>query len=211
MSLLTEKPRATVLDLTRRMDAGLTIYADEGYSDPPFESADWCTVASHGFRVSALKLGTQTGTHIDAPAHFDAAGATLDALPVDRLLGRYFLVELGARSDARSIIDACRAFADEAILFVRTPRDPARLDRPGLDRLLALPPRVWVVDGAIEIAGPPLEFHRLIAAAGIYLVEDLDRDAARAVRAGGEIVALPLALVGTSGAPCRVIVRQTDE
>jgi arylformamidase len=199
-----------VVDLTRLMDAGLAIYTEDGYSDPPFECAEWCSVASRGFRVSALRLGTQTGTHIDAPAHFDAGGATLDSLPVDRLIGRYFLVDLPEAAGAQAVAALCRSFTDERILFVRTPdAPPARLDAAGLDVLLGLPPRVWVVDGGIEIDGrPALEFHRLIAAAGVYLVEDLDRAAARTVRPDGEIAALPLALVGTSGAPCRVVVRQ---
>ena len=202
----------TVLDLTRRLEAGMAIYSDDGYSDPPFERREWCTVASRGFQVSEVRLGTQTGTHIDAPAHFVAGGATLDELPVDRLVGRYFLVDLPARA-SDSIVRLCGGFAGEPILFLRGPGDgAARMSMAGLERLLALPPRVWVLDGAVDVEGrPPLEFHRVIAGAGIYLVEDLERDAARAVRSGGEVLALPLALMGTSGSPCRVVVRQRTE
>jgi kynurenine formamidase len=192
------------------MDASLPIYGEEGYSDPAFECVEWCTVASRGFRVSAVRLGTQTGTHVDAPAHFDAAGATLDALPIDRLVGRYLLIDLPARSSAESIAEVCGGFADQEILFIRTPGSAARLAPAGLESLLGLSPRVWVIAGAIEIEGrPALELHRLLAAAGVYLVEDLDREAARLVQPGGEIAALPLALVGTSGAPCRVVVWQS--
>jgi kynurenine formamidase len=202
----------TVLDLTRRLEAGMAIYSDDGYSDPPFERREWCTVATRGFQVSELRLGTQTGTHVDAPAHFVASGATLDQLPVDRLLGRYFLADLPARA-SDSIARLCEGFAGEPILFLRCPEDSAaRMSPDRLERLLALPPRVWVLDGAVDIEGrPPLEFHRLIAAAGVYLVEDLEREAARAVQPGGEVLALPLALMSTSGSPCRVVVRQRSE
>lgn len=196
-----------ILDLTHPMDDGLPIYAEEGYSDPPFERAAWCSIESRGFQVSSVRMGTQTGTHIDAPAHFVAGGATLDALPVDRLMGGYALIDLPG---AGAVPDALRSGAEGAsILFLRAPAaESARLSPAGLDALLRAPAGVWVVDGSIEVEGrPALEFHRRLAAAGIYLIEDLRREAARAVQPGGELIALPLALVGTSGAPCRVVVR----
>ena len=198
-----------VLDLTKPIGPELAIYSTGEYSDPPLELRDWCTVASQGYRVSAVSLGTQTGTHIDAPAHFDAGGATLDRLSVDRLIGRYFLVDLPARADAAAAVERCRTFSTETILFIRAPEDESvRMTAAALDALLDLPPRVWVADGAFEVEGAEeLAFHRRLATTGVYLVEDLAREAARAVRPGGEVFALPLALVGTSGAPCRVVVR----
>jgi arylformamidase len=198
-----------VIDLTRPMNRGLAIYAEEGYSDPPFECEEWCSVASRGFRVSALRLGTQTGTHIDAPAHFDPAGATLEALPVERLIGRYYMIDLPDRVGAAELGGMAARFAGESILLLRAPAGgAARVESAGLDALLRLPPRVWAVDGSVDVEErPALEFHRRLAAAGVYLIEDLLREAARSVAPGGEMIALPLALTGTSGAPCRVVVR----
>jgi arylformamidase len=192
-----------VIDLTRRLDRGLAIYGDGDYRDPPLVVTPWCAVAERGFRVDAVALGTQTGTHIDAPSHFDPGGDDLDALPIDALIGRYALIDLPAGGDLAA------AYRGEPILFVRAPDDgPAAIAPDALAALLALPPRVWVVAGTVAVRGaPPLEFHRALARAGRYLVEELDPDAARAVAPGGELLALPLALVGTSGAPCRVVVR----
>jgi arylformamidase len=205
--------QSRILDLTKPIDAAIEIYTEQGYSDPPYECTEWCSVESKGYRVSALRLGTQTGTHIDAPAHFDSQGATLEALPVERLIGRYFLLDLPACAGAETVGGLCRSFAQQEILFVRAPQGgKAKLSPAALDLLLSLSPQVWVIDGGIEVEGAPeFQFHRLIARAGKYLVEDLDHKAAQAVRPGGEIAALPLALVGTSGAPCRVIVREVAE
>ena len=63
-----------VLDLSKPLDSAIEIYSDGSYRDPPFEVSEWCSVESQGYRVSAVRLGTQTGTHIDAPAHFDPQG-----------------------------------------------------------------------------------------------------------------------------------------
>jgi kynurenine formamidase len=194
-----------MLDLTRRLDDAIEIYAAPGggYRDPPFACAPWASIEEHGFRVSALRMGTQTGTHIDAPSHFEIGAANLDALALDALVGRYALIDLP--SEAIDLAD----YRDERLLFVRAPDDGHALINPHtLAALLALPPIVWVVAGAVEVRGaPPLELHRALARAGKYLVEDLDPIAARAVVPGGELIVMPLALIGTSGSPCRVVVR----
>jgi kynurenine formamidase len=199
-----------ILDLSKPISPAIQIYAEPGYADPPYECTEWCSVATQGYRVSALRLGTQTGTHIDAPAHFDAAGATLEALPVEQLVGPYALIDLPAVAGVEAVAALCQAWAGEAILFLRAPlRYTARMPAAALELLLALPTPVWVLSGEIEVSDVPgFAFQRRLAGAGRYLVEDLDRAAASQVRPGGQIAALPLALVGTSGAPCRVVVMQ---
>jgi len=66
-----------------------------------------------------------------------------------------------------------------------------------------------VLVGTVEILNEqPLYFHRYIAERGVFLVEDLDLDAAQTVKPGGELIALPLRLSGLGGSPCRVLVLQ---
>ena len=83
-----------ITDLTKPVNSDLEIYYHGDYSDPEFYAETWCTVESQGYWVSKLSLGTQTGTHIDAPAHFKSGAETLEALPIERLMGPYFLVNL---------------------------------------------------------------------------------------------------------------------
>ena len=70
-----------IIDLTRKLDESLSIYSGGGYSDPPLQVEAWCTIAEQGFKVSRLSMGTQTGTHIDAPAHFSPLGETSRLAP----------------------------------------------------------------------------------------------------------------------------------
>jgi kynurenine formamidase len=44
------------------------------------------TIEHDGFRSSFYSLVGQYGTHVDAPAHFDPKGATLDELPVKQMI-----------------------------------------------------------------------------------------------------------------------------
>jgi len=192
-----------LIDLTKPMDGRLAVYSEDGYSDPPFSIQTWTTVAEQGYWVSRVNLGTQTGTHIDAPAHFDAFGATLEALPVTELVGRYFLLSwVGEEPD---VITRARAYAGEPFLFLNH-KDGIRMSLEEMDYLCALAARVWVIAAGVQVVGQdPLYFHRRLAAEGKFLIEDLDLDAAARVGCAGELYALPLNLQAVSGAPCRVV------
>ncbi len=192
------------IDLTKLLDQGLPIYSDVGYSDPPFQIETWCTVASQGYKVSQLSLGTQTGTHIDAPAHFATEGVELEDLSAGALIGSYAWLNLNERFDPQN------DYSCQPILFLAAPNtNRVEIALEAFQALLDLPCQVWVAACKIEILGQePLYFHKALAEAGKYLVEDLDEIQAARVHPGGEIIALPLRLNGASGAPCRVIVRQ---
>lgn len=190
-----------IIDLTKTLDESLPIYAEAGYSDPPFEVAAWCTVQTQGYQVSRLALGTQTGTHIDAPMHFLAGGAGLEALPVEALLGKYLWLDLDAGEKPFE-------YQGEPILFLAA-RGKFEMAEVFFESLLALPCRVWVIADEVSVAGREVfHFNRRLAELGKFLVENLDESAVARVRPGGELMALPLRLVGVSGSPCRVLVRQ---
>ncbi len=198
-----------ILDLTRVMDEHLSIYTSGSYSDPPLQVETWCTVQQQGYAVSRLSLGTQTGTHIDAPAHFSPDGATLDALLVDALMGRYLWVDLLCVTQA-NLNELRSSYHQESILFL-TSSNPSITDTSEdvLRALLELPCMVWVMVYGVQVAGrEPLYFHQALSAAGKYLIEDVDEAVASRVRPGGELIALPLRLTGVSGSPCRVVVMQ---
>ena len=203
-----------VIDLTWTIDRNLEIYADGAYRDPDFRVETWCTVESQGYWVSKLNLGTQTGTHIDAPAHFKIDGATLESLPVEHLLGPYFLIDLDHIHDTSQFEDVIQDYSGQLILLLlstpsKASNGVAELTPAQFNRLCALDAKVWAVAGSVHVWGKdPLFFHVQLAEQGIFLIEDLDQKAASEVRPGGELIALPLKLTGVSGSPCRVLVLQ---
>jgi kynurenine formamidase len=194
-----------IIDLTRKLDENLYIYSDGTYSDPPLLIEDWCSVQRQGYKVSRVSLGTQCGTHIDAPSHFLEGGADLGALPVEALMGKYCLLDLDeiARSGNTDF-----DYRNEPILFLKSSAG-IEISEEVFNSLLALPCRVWVIIYDVSIRGRDIfHFNRALAEADKYLVENVDEQAAMQVKSGGEILALPLNLIATSGAPCRVVVRQ---
>ena len=60
-----------IIDLSVRIGTGMPVYP----GDPEVRLEAALTVARDGVNVLALHLGSQSGTHVDAPYHID------DALP----------------------------------------------------------------------------------------------------------------------------------
>lgn len=67
-------------DLTHPITDGMPTYP----GDPPVTVTAAADVATDGYRVTALRCGSHAGTHVDAPAHTEPDGRTLDAFPVER-------------------------------------------------------------------------------------------------------------------------------
>ena len=44
--------------------------------------------------VTQINMGVHTGTHIDAPFHFEPDGKTIDELPIETLIGPCHVVEI---------------------------------------------------------------------------------------------------------------------
>ena len=60
------------------------------------------TVADDGYNLSHVQIGTQTGTHIDAPFHFRDEGATVDRMPLELTVGPAVVVPRAGQSAGRA-------------------------------------------------------------------------------------------------------------
>lgn len=195
-----------IIDLTRPMESSLPVYTEPGYTDPVFEIKTWCSIRDRGFTVSQITMGTQSGTHIDAPAHFLESGARMCGLNANELMGSFFLIDTDNNEFDETIISS---YTGEPFLFIKSCRSKAMLTRNFFERLLSLNARVWVVAGECGIADEgTFSFNRGLALAGKFLIEDLDTVMAEKIRSNGYIFAMPLKLMDTVGAPCRVAVIQ---
>jgi kynurenine formamidase len=80
---------AELVDLSVPIVTGMPVYP----GDPEVEIAPALTAASDGVNVQSLHLGSQTGTHVDAPFHIDPSLPRLDELPLDRFAGPVALLD----------------------------------------------------------------------------------------------------------------------
>ena len=80
-----------IVDLTHTLESDIHTYP----GDPDFSAKPaFKFPAGDGFRVHALRLGTHTGTHIDAPHHLYKDGKKIDEVPLEWLIGRPVVIDL---------------------------------------------------------------------------------------------------------------------
>jgi arylformamidase len=168
--------------------------------------------------VTALSLGSHTGTHVDAPHHFLDGRSTVDAMPLEAIVGSAQVIELTENRHITAADLEAAAIPDRTTrLLLKTPNshfwndDDFHTDFVGLtgDAAEWLVARNYVLVGidylSIERFGSPdHEVHKTLLAANIVIVEGLDL---RAVPAGEYTIACaPLKVVGADGAPARVFL-----
>lgn len=171
------------------------------------------------YNLSRISLSAHTGTHMDAPRHFIADGATMEHAPLDDLIGICQVIELDCadqitpddlfplrlRRGQRLLFktrNSARDWSGEPFdkNFVSIRKDAAQyLVKSGV-RLVGVD---YLSIGGYEKDG--VETHRIILGAGIWVVEGLRL---QGIHPGVyEMICLPMKLEGSDGAPCRVIIR----
>ncbi|MBP1325802.1 kynurenine formamidase [Leucobacter exalbidus] len=106
-----------MIDLSHSIRTGMTVYP----GDPGVRCAQSLTIDADGAAVTAVSLGSHTGTHIDAPAHSIAGGRTIDEVSLGELVGDALVLHLTDRVRAGAPIDTAM-LKDELTKFVAVPR-----------------------------------------------------------------------------------------
>jgi kynurenine formamidase len=184
--------------------------------DPSVEFLPHSAVDAGGFAVTALRLGSHTGTHVDAPAHVRVGAGGVEALPLEALVGPAHVADLSHRGRGATIesedLEGRLPVGGRALL--RTDWDQ-QWGRPGYyDAFPALSPAAAdpLVEAGVRLLGletpslnpaGELEVHRRLLDSGIIVVEGLA--GLRRLPEEVFLVVLPLPLAGADGAPCRAI------
>ncbi len=86
--------------------------------DPAFAREVVCSIAESGIcEVSKLTMSAHSGTHIDTPAHFEAAGKRLDDLSPDAFILPALLIEVDASEISAETLQGEGIRPGEAVLF----------------------------------------------------------------------------------------------
>jgi arylformamidase len=171
--------------------------------------------------VSMLSMDVHTGTHVDAPAHMIAGGATVDEYELELGMGTVAVVDTG---DARAIDAATLAGIDwpEGVtrILLRTSNSRSQLDRgasfvPNYSAL-TLSGAQWLVNHDVRLVGidylsiqlfdDPIDTHLELFRGGTTILEGLQLGT---VEPGlYELICLPLRLEGCEAAPVRAVLRE---
>ncbi len=164
--------------------------------------------------VTELHLSAHTGTHVDAPLHFLADGADVAALDLRTLMGPALVVAIAdphyiTLQEVRSL----PLTAGDRVLFKTRNSDAdwstqpfqpdfVRLDAHAAHYLQALG---VVCVGVDYLSVGPADTHLALLGAGVTVIEGL---ALQHIAPGRyELLCLPLPIVGSDGAPARVLLR----
>ena len=172
--------------------------------------------------VSVLTLGSHTGTHVDAPAHFLAGGKSVEALPIDALVGPAYVAEFegdthitAADIDALGIPENCKR------LLIKTSNGRFWDDDEFHPEFIALAPDAgrYLAERRLRLVGidylsierfhaDPHEVHEALLGVGVVILEGLDLR--RVERGSYLLVCAPLNGVGAEGAPARADIIDQD-
>ena len=170
--------------------------------------------------VSTLHMSAHAGTHVDAPRHFFDEGPGTEALPLDLLVGRTRVIEVASRAGiAAEDLDAID-FSDDIRVLIKTHNstfwgspvfheDYVGVTESGAKHLVEHGIKVVGVDylsvEQFKNVGKPA--HHVLLGAGTIVIEGLDlRDVEPGVY---DMFCLPLRVVGSDGAPARVVLRRS--
>ena len=203
------------IDISLPIREGMIVY--EGDPDISVSSA-LSLERGDPANVSSLRLGSHTGTHMDAPLHFIAGAPGIDTLPLDLLIGPALVAEI----DATRLIEPSHLeklpLADHPRLLLKT-RNSGLWDRPSFSRdyvALSLASAKLLIDRGVKLVGVDYlsieafgaeghPVHKTLLGAGMVILEGLDF---RRVTPGTyELYCLPLRIAGGDGSPCRAVLR----
>jgi arylformamidase len=203
------------IDVSVPVASGMVVY--EG--DPQVRIERVSAIADGDLAdVSRVELGSHTGTHVDAPAHFLRGAPGADALPLDALIGPAVVVEAaGVEGDidaaALGVLDL-PADTERVLFRTRNARlwergafspDYVGVAEDAARELVARGVRLVGIDYlSIAPSGDPAPTHLTLLGAGVVVLEGLDLRAAEPGRY--TLVCLPLRLAGADGAPARALL-----
>lgn len=190
------------IDISTPLREGLAVWP----GDPPFELSSVLSIArGDACNLGAISMSCHAGTHIDAPRHYLDGAPSIEAAPLDALIGPARVIETSAPLTS-SRIESLGIGRGERILLKTGGRIEALMPESA-ERLARIGIALVGIDalsiGADDESGEAV--HRALLGAGVWILEMLDLSN---VSPGEyELIALPLRIVGADGAPARAILR----
>ncbi|HKB56884.1 MAG TPA: cyclase family protein [Lacunisphaera sp.] len=203
-------------DISRPIHTGMPVW-------PGDTSADFKLVATiprgSAVNIGRLLMSVHSGTHGDAPYHYNQVGARIDEVPIDTFVGPARVVDVRGHATITIALLSVQDFsATPRVLFKSDSwTDPAVF--PTTWPLLAADVPAWLSARGVKLVGmdvpsvdhitsKDLPIHHALDAARIIILENLDL---HAVSPGEyELIALPLKIKGGDGSPIRAVLRAVE-
>ena len=203
-------------DISRPIHTGMPVW-------PGDTAAEFKLVATipggSSCNVGRLHLSVHTGSHADAPYHYNQAGATIDDVPVETYIGPARVVDIRGETTITTALLSRHDYAGTPRVLFKSDSWPDAAVFPPAWPLLAPDAPAWLGAHGVKLIGldvpsvdhresKDLAIHHALDAAGVLILENLDL---RAVEPGlYELIALPLKIRDGDGSPVRAVLRSRD-
>jgi arylformamidase len=203
----------TLIDISEPLRGGMPVWP--GDTEFSYELG-WTKEQSGSVNVGRITMSAHTGTHVDAPFHFDDEGLKVIELDPGVYVGPARVIE-ARREDGIGAEELRRhALEGASRLLVKTGSWRDRNEFP--ERITFLRPDAapFLAEKGIRLVGmdvpsvdpidsKDLPAHHALRANGIHILEGAVLDG---VEPGDyELISLPLALHGADGSPVRAVLR----
>ncbi|MFE6138377.1 arylformamidase [Bacillus sp. NPDC057893] len=185
--------------------------------DTPFSyEVSWSKEDSGSVNVGKLTMSIHTGTHIDAPFHFDNDGKKVLDLDIQVYVGAARVIDVsGLESIGKKELERFNLEGVERLLL-RTSSHGKAQEFPEKIPYLRADIAPFLADKGIRLIGvdvpsvDPLDdkelaAHHQLFKHGIHILENVVLD--HVADGDYELIALPLALTDADGSPVRAVIR----
>lgn len=212
-----------IVDLSHALTAETPVYP--GDPIPDFSIAT--TIEGEGYNLFNVVLGSQSGSHVDAPYHFSNSGATIDKMDLNYFMGNGLIIDMSNKKSKEQIsIEDLQRFEVEIIkadiVLFRTDWymkagteeffDHPYLSKSAGEYLLNMGILTVGID-AINLdntGGTEFPIHDMYAKAGGIIAENLAYlDAVDFL--DPFIIFLPLRMTGCDGSPVRAVALELQD
>ncbi|MGE7878514.1 arylformamidase [Peribacillus muralis] len=202
------------IDISQPLNAKVAVWP----GDTPFNYIiNWNKEESGSVNVGKITMSVHTGTHIDAPFHFDNKGKKVAELEINNFIGKVRVVEITNQMTIG--VSVLSSFDLDGVerLIIRTDAWPDRETFPENIPYIEEMAASYLYNKGIFLVGldlPSLDplaskeliSHHQFSKYGINILEGLVLDK---VNPGDyELIALPLSITEADGSPTRAVLRK---
>lgn len=204
------------IDISQVLDEKIPVWP----GDTPFQyKVSWSMEESGSVNVGQVTMSTHTGTHIDAPFHFEDDGKKVIELDINLYIGpaRVIYVPFPESIGMKELQDVDLKGVKRLLIKTDAWRDKSVFPDsiPPIEPVLA----AYLAEQGVQLLGldlpsvdpldsKELSAHHELNNHGIHLLEGLVLDA---IEPGDyELAALPLAIAQADGSPVRAVIRKIE-
>jgi arylformamidase len=202
-----------IIDISRRLENGMPVWP----GDTAFHyEVSWSKAESGSVNVGSISMSAHTGTHVDAPFHFDDHGKRIIELDLELYIGPARVLDMigkesiGAKDLENVDLEGIQRLLFRTLSWQNAAEFPVKIPHLEADlgpflaergiRLIGVD-----VPSVDPIDSKDLHAHYSLNENGIHILESVFLDE---VEPGDyELIALPLPLVEGDGSPVRAVLR----